>query len=115
MISYILVCVPVQARLFEDKPVFPPFLGEIAFSILLLPQPALTVTVSQVLTGNSPAAGASEGPCGDEGRRGIDSQQKESCPLGFKHLVLRKKPYAIIANIEKRNGSTFTSPFGFCS
>lgn len=66
--SYILVRVPVQARFFEDKPVFPPFLGEIAFSVLLLPQPPLTVTVPQVLTGNSSATGASEGPCRDKER-----------------------------------------------
>lgn len=64
MISYILVSVPVQARLFEDKPIFPPFLGEVAFSVLLLPQPTFAVTVSQVLTGNSPATGTREGPWG---------------------------------------------------
>lgn len=60
MIPYILVGVPVEAGLFEDKPVLPPFLGEVAFSILLLPQPALTVAVAQVLTGNSPSTGTSE-------------------------------------------------------
>lgn len=35
--AYILVSVPVEARLFKDKPVLPPLLGEVAFSILLLP------------------------------------------------------------------------------
>ena len=57
---YVLVGVPVEARLFEDKPVFPPFLGEITFSIFLLPQPALTVTVAKVLTGDSPSTGTGE-------------------------------------------------------
>lgn len=65
-----MVGVPVQAGLFEDKPVLPPFLGEVAFSILLLPQPALTVTVTQVLAGNSPSTGTSEGTC---------RERKEQC------------------------------------
>lgn len=60
MTPYILVGVPVEAGLFEDKPVFPPFLSEVAFGILLLPQPALTVPVAQVLTGDSPSTGTSE-------------------------------------------------------
>lgn len=47
--AYILVSVPVEARLFEDKPVLPPLLGEVAFSVLLLPQPALAVAMAQVL------------------------------------------------------------------
>lgn len=47
--AYVLVSVPVEARLFEDKPVLPPLLGEVAFSILLLPQPALAVAMTQVL------------------------------------------------------------------
>lgn len=59
--SYILVGVPVEARFFEDEPVLPPFLGEIAFSVFLLPQPALTVTMTQVLTGDSPSTGTGEG------------------------------------------------------
>lgn len=63
VIPYVLVRVPVEAGLFEDKPVFPPFLGEVAFSILLLPQPALTVSMAQVLTGNPPSTGTSKGPC----------------------------------------------------
>lgn len=33
----VLVGVPVETRLFEDKPVLPPFLGEVAFSVLLFP------------------------------------------------------------------------------
>lgn len=63
MIPYILVGVPVEAGLFEDEPVLPPFLGEVAFRVLLLPQPTLTVTVTQVLTGNSPSTGTGEGTC----------------------------------------------------
>lgn len=63
MIPYILVGVPVEAGLFEDEPILPPFLGEVAFSILLLPQPALAVTMAQVLTGNSPSTGTGEGTC----------------------------------------------------
>lgn len=61
MIPYILVGVPVEAGLFEDKPVLSPFLGEVAFSILLLPQPTLAVTVPQILTGNSSSTRTSEG------------------------------------------------------
>lgn len=61
VIPYILVGVPVEAGLFEDKPVLPPLLGEVTFSILLLPQPALAVTVAKVLTGNSPSTGTREG------------------------------------------------------
>ena len=60
---YILVGVPVEAGLFEDKPVLPPLLSEVAFGILLLPQPALTVAVAQVLTRDSPSTGTSEGTC----------------------------------------------------
>lgn len=59
--SYVLVGVPVKARFFEDEPVLPPFLGEIAFSVLLLPQPALAVAVAQILTGDSPSTGTGEG------------------------------------------------------
>lgn len=61
LLAYILVGVPVKAGFFEDKPVLPPFLGEIAFSVFLLPQPALAVTVAQVLTGDPPSTGAGEG------------------------------------------------------
>lgn len=63
MVPYVLVGVPVEAGLFEDEPVLPPLLGEVAFGILLLPQPALTVAVAQVLTGDSPPTGTSEGTC----------------------------------------------------
>lgn len=63
VMSYILVSVPVEARLFEDKPVFSPLLGEVAFSILLLPQPAFTVPMAKVLTGNSPTTSTGEGTC----------------------------------------------------
>lgn len=63
MIPYVLVGVPVETGLFEDEPVLPPFLGEVSFGVLLLPQPALAVTVAQVLTGNSPSTGTSEGTC----------------------------------------------------
>lgn len=70
VIPYILVSVPVEARLFEDKPVLPPFLGEVAFGILLLPQPALAVTMAQVLTRYSPSTGTSEGTC--RARSGAD-------------------------------------------
>ncbi len=58
-----MVGVPVEAGLFEDKPVLPPLLGEVAFSILFLPEPAFTVTMAKVLTGNSPSTGTSEGTC----------------------------------------------------
>lgn len=37
VMPYVLVGVPVETRLFEDKPVLPPFLGEVAFSVLLFP------------------------------------------------------------------------------
>lgn len=56
-----MVGVPVKARFFEYKPVLPPFLGEIAFSVFLFPEPALTVTMAQVLTGDSPSTGTGEG------------------------------------------------------
>lgn len=61
MIPYVLVGVPIEAGLFEDKPVLSPFLGEVAFSVLLLPQPALAVAVPQILTRNSPSTCTSEG------------------------------------------------------
>lgn len=65
--SYILVGVPVEAGLFQDKPVLPPLLCKVTLSVLLLPQPALAVTVAEVLTGDSPSTGTAEGTCG--GRR----------------------------------------------
>lgn len=64
IVSYILVGVPVKARLFKDKPILPPFLGKVSFCIFFLPQPAFTVTVAKVLTGDSPSTGTSEGTCG---------------------------------------------------
>lgn len=63
--AYILVGVPVEAGLLEDEPVLPPLLGEVAFGVLLLPQPALTVAVAQVLAGNSSPTGAGQRTCGD--------------------------------------------------
>lgn len=60
MTAYILVGVPVEAGLLEDEPVLPPLLGEVAFGVLLFPQPALTVAVAQVLAGNSSSTGTGE-------------------------------------------------------
>ena len=53
---HLLVHVPVQARVFQDEPVLLPLLREIGFSILLFPQPALTVALTQVPAGNPPLA-----------------------------------------------------------
>lgn len=62
--TYILVGVPVEAGLLEDEPVLSPLLGKVAFGVLLLPQPALAVTVAQVLAGNSSPTGTGERTCG---------------------------------------------------
>lgn len=77
--SYILVGVPVETGLFEDEPVFPPLLGEVPFSILLLPQPALTVPMAQVLTGDPPAAGARQRAC--TWRNQVNHTRLRSCTL----------------------------------
>lgn len=58
--AYILVGVPVERGVLEDEPVLLPLLGEVALGILLLPQPALTVPMAQVLTGDTPTASASQ-------------------------------------------------------
>lgn len=68
MTPYVLIGVPVETGLFEDEPVLSPLLGEIAFGVLLLPQPALAVTVTQVLTRDSPSTGASEGTWSTHGQ-----------------------------------------------
>ena len=59
--THVLVGVPVQTGLFEDEPVLPPLLGEVAFGVFLLPEPPLTVPVAQVFTGDPPPTSARQG------------------------------------------------------
>lgn len=71
--TYILVCVPVQGGVLQNEPVLFPFLGEITFGILFLPEPALAVAVPQVLAGNSSPAHAGQGtPWEHHGVRGAE-------------------------------------------
>ena len=49
---HLLIHVPVQAGVFQDEPVFLPFLGKIAFGILFFPEPTFTVALTQVFTGD---------------------------------------------------------------
>lgn len=54
MCLHLLIHVPVQTCVFQDEPIFLPLLGEIGFSILLFPQPALAVPLTQVPAGYPP-------------------------------------------------------------
>lgn len=67
--AYVLVGVPVEARVLEDEPILFPLLSEVAFSVLLLPQPALAVAVAQVLTGDPPPTPAGQRAWGETGAR----------------------------------------------
>ena len=58
--AYILVGVPVEARVLQDEPVLFPLLHEVAFGIFLLPQPALAVAVAKVFTRDPPPTPASQ-------------------------------------------------------
>lgn len=49
---YLLVDVPVQAGVFQHHPVLLPLLRKVALGILLLPEPACTISLSQIFTGN---------------------------------------------------------------
>jgi len=54
--TYLLVDVPVQAVVLENKPVLLPLLREVTLGISLPPQPALAVSSAQRLAGNTPPA-----------------------------------------------------------
>lgn len=54
MCLHLLIHVPVQTCVFQDEPIFLPLLGEIGFRILLFPQPALAVPLTQVPAGYPP-------------------------------------------------------------
>lgn len=60
---YLLVHVPVQTSVFQDEPVLLPLLWKIGFSILLFPQPALAVALTQVSAGNPPLTDWRHGTC----------------------------------------------------
>lgn len=52
----LLVDVPVQTVVLQDKPVLFPFLGEVSLGVSLPPQPALAVPSAQRLAGDPPPA-----------------------------------------------------------
>lgn len=60
---HLLIHVPVQASVFQNKPVLLPFLRKIGFSILLFPQPALAVPLTQIPAGNPSFADWRHGTC----------------------------------------------------
>lgn len=103
--TYVLVCVPVQGGILQDEPVLFPFLGEISFGILFLPEPALAVTVAQVLAGNASPAHAGEGtPWEHHGVRGGKCSIFNSKP---------SKPDPLQTRDEQFPNSTVPCNFGF--
>lgn len=54
--GHLLVAVPVQAAALQDEPVLLPALGEVGLGVLLLPEPALAVSLAQVLAGDASLA-----------------------------------------------------------
>ena len=52
-LAHLLVPVPVQAAALQNEPVLLPPLGEVGLGVLLLPQPALALTLAQVLAGDA--------------------------------------------------------------
>lgn len=66
--SHLLVPVPVQTAALQNEPVLLPPLGEIRFSVLLLPQPALAVPLAQVLAGDASLA--------DQGQRVLGHRER---------------------------------------
>lgn len=52
--TYLLVNVPVEAIVFQNKPILLPLLRKVTLGISLSPQPALTVSSAQGLAGNTP-------------------------------------------------------------
>lgn len=103
--TYILVCVPVQGGILQNEPVLFPFLGEITFGILFLPEPALAVAVAQVLAGDAPPAHAGEGiPWEHHGVRGqnVPFELKNFPPsqtlsrLGTSHFQIQQCPVILV-------------------
>lgn len=52
--TYLFIDVPVQAVVFQNKPVLLPFLRKVTLCISLSPQPTLAVSSAQRLAGNTP-------------------------------------------------------------
>ena len=81
---HLLIHVPVQASVLQDEPVLLPLLRKIGFSVLLLPQPALTVPLTQVPAGNPPLADRRHGTssCRRQGGSRTDERvrKKHSSP-----------------------------------
>lgn len=54
--THLLVHVPVETGVLQDKPVLLPFLRKVAFGVFLLPEPAFAVSPAQILAGDSSLA-----------------------------------------------------------
>lgn len=73
---HLFIGVPVQAGIFQHNPVLLPFLREVTLCILLLPEPSLTVTLTQVSAGDSPLTNRGQGSSW-EGQRERESESRD--------------------------------------
>lgn len=80
---HLLIHVPVQTRVFQDEPIFLPLLWEIGFSILLFPQPALAVPLTQVPAGYPPLTDGRYGTSTCRWQKKVQTSSKQNTrPLG---------------------------------